>query len=779
MAELRHGSEVESTPKTENTSPSEKKVSSEVQQANQSELKPQKAEKTENKEESTDKKSDTPSSEVPLEKKETSTEIPKEAETPKNETKDERPSESVPLQTKETHSPDAESSGKKLTPEETEALKDKIRGDIAQMKESPSGYKDFENGARDVPTDQPAKLSSKNFDKLYEQRGYTPEQIQEQKASFKGYPEQDKSLNNAARHPEKTDDDIVTARHITKEEPVNVYGNEKGASGRYSTKDVYTEPSEVQKNLATPDYNTGEYKNESTLNPTLKDGRQNTVIEGTVAPQKADGKVFTEDRPGGGKQILTDGGYEGGGITKGETRRLESSPSGEITSVKGIDNEKPLGKIAENSDDTESKPLTESEDNRKRPEAQEVSKQPLTEKEENAVKAITYPHFERAREITQEATKTNPDGLVVKDDKGSNFTDHNEKHVEQVKDKTTEALDASAEAAKAGKLESENANGDIHFNDNVDRKVTQAAALAHDTGMSNDGYSLSKNENGKYVVEKQNPRDFDSVRSNHSANSALNVLKNRDKYKDAGFSDKQVDEMAMLTYSHSKSNSGVRNLNDSKCWKDGFDRMDALVGKYNEDHPDKPISFNRERFEGDADSMGSLATESLALRVGDVSRDSGPDAPSQSGERVHVDKNTVDSKATNFNDEIKNAVVTRGDELITNEKAKQVHVGEQNITGNTTEFNDGKLNHNITVADGNYAPNCTAEAIKDHLGEFASAQNGDFAVNVNFDSPCSPEMQTKYDEWRDRVTVEKDEKTGEQAFPNVSISFPWDERSAK
>ena len=358
MAELRHNSEVESTPKTESSEPSGKKVSSE--EANQSELKPKQTDSKESKKETTEKKTDTPPKEEPLEKKETTVEVPQETKPQEEEKK--RPAEDVPLRT-ETPSVDAEKGNGKLTKEETEALKDKIRADIDSMKESPSGNKDFENGVRDVPTDQPAKLSSKNFDRLAEERGLSPEEAKAQKESFRAFPEQDKSLNNASHHPEKTSADEATIRHVTKDEPVNVYSNEKGASGKYSTHDVYTEPSEVQKNLATPDYNTGEYKNESTLKPTLNDGRQNNVMEGTVAPQKADGKVFTEDRPGGGKQILTDGGYEGGGIVKGETTRLEPS-SKDITSVKGIDNEKPLGKISEQSEaNKELRPLNEKERN--------------------------------------------------------------------------------------------------------------------------------------------------------------------------------------------------------------------------------------------------------------------------------------------------------------------------------------------------------------------------------------------------------------------------------
>lgn len=67
-----------------------------------------------------------------------------------------------------------------------------------------------------------------------------------------------------------------------------------------------------------------------------------------------------------------------------------------------------------------------------------------------------------------------------------------------------------------------------------------------------------------------------------------------------------------------------------------------------------------------------------------------------------------------------------------------MHIGEQNITENHTGINeDGKVQHIVTVNDGNYAPYCTQEALKDHLGEFASAKDGQFVVKVDFDKPCN------------------------------------------
>ena len=177
----------------------------------------------------------------------------------------------------------------------------------------------------------------------------------------------------------------------------------------------------------------------------------------------------------------------------------------------------------------------------------------------------------------------------------------------------------------------------------------------------------------------------------------------------------------------------------------------------------------------------------MSLRVGDVSRDSGPDSLSQSGDTVHVEKNDVDiTQAANFKDELKGFDVSVGDNTLTVtegmsdedigkiEKSKQVHIGEQNIVDNHTEFKDGRLTHTITVNDGNYAPWCTGAAIEDHLGELASAKNTDSTVEIKFEQPCDPKTQEKYDEWKKQMNDSLDKYTGEKKYSNVEIVFPWE-----
>lgn len=409
-------------------------------------------------------------------------------------------------------------------------------------------------------------------------------------------------------------------------------------------------------------------------------------------------------------------------------------------------------------------------------EIREGEQKGLTSQEREKINDIVSQHYDKARQITENATKDGKAG-GERDYKGANFTDHNEAHVEQVEAKTTEALDACSSAAKAGKLERNGAEGDVHFSPNVDYKVTQAAALSHDTGMSNDGYHYNDKTGS---VEKQNGQDFDSVRNNHCANSALNVLQNREQYKEAGFSDEQVNDIAMLTFSHSKSNSGIRDLNSSSDWETGVNRLEAFVDRYNADHLDNQITFDKEQF-SDKEKLGVLATESISLRAGDVSRNSGPDAPAQSGEIVHVEKNPdYDiSQAKTWEEETAGYNVTVGTRVLdcndkNDRKSIQVHTGEQNIIDNHTEFDSNKVVHTITVNDGAHAPRCTQEAIKDHLGEFASAKNGDFVVRVEFGAPVNDAIIEKYNQFRTNIEQARYIETGDPKFPNITVLYPWD-----
>ena len=391
------------------------------------------------------------------------------------------------------------------------------------------------------------------------------------------------------------------------------------------------------------------------------------------------------------------------------------------------------------------------------------------------VKEITQHYYDDARTLAQ--------GSEI----GQNFTDHTEAHVEQVAEKSLEAADALESAIDKGTFKIESDDPDhVELVGNIDKSVLEGAALSHDTGMSGNGYALEyykgedgkkhcrRDEEGNIVVKKENNANFDEVRENHSLNSAINVLADREKYKELGYSDSQVDMMAAECMAHSKSSSGVADLNSRSDWGECFDRIDAAIDQYNKDHPDEPnLTFDRKRFESNDEKMGQLATSTLALRVGDVSRDSGPEAISQSGKKVYVDRNTVNDAGGTKDEEVKNAEITRGEnrEEITNEISRPIHVGEQNIVENHTICNeDGSVVHEIKVDDANSAPKCTQKAISDHIGEFASASGGNFIMDIDFNTPTSEKtkddpVRKSYDDFRNDMQAK---------YKNIEITYPWD-----
>lgn len=380
-------------------------------------------------------------------------------------------------------------------------------------------------------------------------------------------------------------------------------------------------------------------------------------------------------------------------------------------------------------------------------------------------------------------------GVLARNNKDARpFTDHKQGHVEMVSEKSLEVADAVSKAVLGGSFSHSMGDGRIAFSDSIDRKRLEGAALSHDTGMAGGGYALSpllgengkqlkddlgrkmceKDENGIYLVHPEDNSNFGEVRDNHSLNSAINVLINREEYVKAGFSDADVDIIASECMAHSKSGSGINDMNRKSDWSDSFDRIDAVVSAYNADHPEAQIYFNRNVIEGDDAVFASMISESFAVRIGDVSRDSWPDAEALSGEKVHVDRATINDRAGSIEGEIENIVITIGDkgDLVEDSKSKQVHAGEQNIIKNRTYVGaDGKLVHEITINDGTSAPACTQEAINDHLGEFKCIPDEMFNVSIVFKQECDDFAKESYEQFRDIAAGEYD---------NIDILYPWD-----
>lgn len=324
---------------------------------------------------------------------------------------------------------------------------------------------------------------------------------------------------------------------------------------------------------------------------------------------------------------------------------------------------------------------------------------------DDAIKGIRNLTKENIKEATN---------IALNNKHGEYYTDHNEGHIEQVTYKSIEAGKAFADMAADGGFDyGDVANNDklVKFGSDIDYKVLAGAAMSHDTGMSDHGYNVymekgipKRNEDGSISIEEQTEIDreskFVNVRSSHTLNSAINILKRRDEYMKLGYNDEQIDNMAVLAFAHSKSNSGVRDLTSKENWNTCFDVLDAAIGQYNADNKDNVIKFDRLKTSSD-DNLSRLALSTLALRVGDVSRDSGDDAVAQSGEQVHVNKSLIDNTADTWENEVKNDKcvtangkdMTIGDSKEEKEEAeisRKCHVGEQNIIHNKTYYNKEK-----------------------------------------------------------------------------------------
>lgn len=397
---------------------------------------------------------------------------------------------------------------------------------------------------------------------------------------------------------------------------------------------------------------------------------------------------------------------------------------------------------------------------------------------ENA-RILAEPYYEHAVLVAQ-----------LSPDFGRNFTDHKIGHAEMVMEKALEVGYALMYAAERGTLGGEAAEGRVALSAEIDPVALETAALFHDTGMLGEGFALSeavdgngeplldengsqmfaKDENGLYRMHLEEKMNFREIRTNHALNSGLFVLVNRLFLVDFGYTDAQVDRMAAACMAHSKSSSGVRDLNSKADWSEGFDRLDSIVAAWNREFPYAPISFNRSLFEEDDAQLGALAAETLALRIGDVSRDSGPDAEVQTGEVVHVERETLNNRGGSIPAELEGAVIRIGDEDVPEEKSRQVHAGEQNIPENHTYADaDGRVIHEITIADGCSAPRCTQQAVDDHLGEMYSARDCRFTVQILFRQFEDDEDGFFRDSWEDFRTQAAND------YCNIEIRYPWDE----
>ena len=317
---------------------------------------------------------------------------------------------------------------------------------------------------------------------------------------------------------------------------------------------------------------------------------------------------------------------------------------------------------------------------------------------------LSTPYYTNAKEVAKHYVELRT------------YSDHGTHHAELVAVKSQEAADAI-----------DRANFGNPWYSTIDRVELQVAAIMHDTGM----------DGGRFKTYT----DGNALRKDHSLNSAIHVLENRETIAALGIN---VDAVALDCMGHSKSCSGVRDLTSWEQWTDCFNRIDAAVELYNQKFPNAQIYFNKstwtdgetyqnirgvEVYKFNRETLARSAAVIAALRLGDANREAAQFPYTQTGDIIEVDFDSYVTPAKDWRAEIAKAKIFMVDEngtrtslltqgVDTNGFGRMYMSGEGNLSM-SCEFNPKTQNVRevFRIFHGKSFPLSTQECIEERLGE--------------------------------------------------------------
>ena len=255
----------------------------------------------------------------------------------------------------------------------------------------------------------------------------------------------------------------------------------------------------------------------------------------------------------------------------------------------------------------------------------------------SSANASNFEQVSKDARIIAESYYKNGRDVALRYPELRNYSDHGINHAELVVLKSQDAAHAINRAIDG--------NPENHYYSKINEIELLVAAYMHDTGM--DGGTFKEYSNGN------------DLRKDHSLNSAIHVLENRDKIAKLGV---DVDFVAVDCMAHSKSCSGVRDLTSIEQWKACFDRIDEAVAMYNAKYPGNKIYFDRSKWieNNNVNSAAFSHTAALvaALRLGDANREAAEYPFTQSGSYIEVNFDSYVHGADTWQEEVKNADVT-------------------------------------------------------------------------------------------------------------------------
>jgi len=362
-------------------------------------------------------------------------------------------------------------------------------------------------------------------------------------------------------------------------------------------------------------------------------------------------------------------------------------------------------------------------------------------------------------------------------DKFMTYRNHCEEHVQEVAQKTIQAVKDIQTAL--------NLHGVKGFSSNVNLYECYIAALWHDTGMAAgaDGiigldsyYDTNGNIQTQILSESNGGND---TRKNHSFNSAMSVLINSSEISKLGV---DPNVIAILCFAHSKSNSGVSTLNSAVDWNVCINKIKSGVELYNKINPNNPIIFqntgtsnfidslvasgilldsnsekastvyikknkemsvNYDSYNINPEIISSIASEAFALRLGDANTTNQNIGTNQAGQKIDIDSISGDitpsfeemKVSTDITALVQNEAagvnIKIGDNEITLDTFGAAYIlGENNIKFDTRTDITGHLVERFTILNPDQVPACTAFNIEERIGETDTARNGGFRTKL-------------------------------------------------
>ncbi len=368
-------------------------------------------------------------------------------------------------------------------------------------------------------------------------------------------------------------------------------------------------------------------------------------------------------------------------------------------------------------------------------------------KELQELKDLAEPHYENGKKIAGHIESLN------------SYKEHHlleGGHIEKVHDRSLEAADVITEYLEKNTDQS-------LYSANIDYKTLEVMALYHDTGMDGNipesEYNIQKELYDK--TEKAEKIAFeDTFRKYHSLESAIHVLRDRGQLEGKGVN---ADEVAVGCLLHSKSCSGVRDLEDPSQWKEAIKRLQDRVNEYNEQHPEEQISFDSsflldEKGEFNQENLSEMRTECLCLRVGDGNGHDELSRVSQNGKEISFDLENYEFAESDkgWRDEITRGEVWIDGQMLDNANdpsgfGRMYNLGEGNLKKMSMESGpDGQIVQVFEISHINSYPYCTQECIEERLKEFITAPSmvENYKPEIRFTGKCSKETRKNYVRFR-------------------------------